>query len=234
MKNSCPCSTSSYSCVVLPRGNNFQPFKLFLWNLPIYLFLAMWKFQGQGSNPNHSSDNTISLTARLPGNSYLFILKWYAYMANSWSFNLRHLSFDIYGEKYGSPLPTPFFFCSSHVPPQHTHLPSSIHSHILHLFFVNLILTIYLITSIKILPTDEPHNIPWLHFLSRIYLPIVNNGLIFPLWFCVPNINSSPKFSHGPIKLFPVKSKPSRNQKIPFCSVEGRPSGGPWSSSLLG
>ena len=38
----------------------------------IYLFgytLGMWKFLGQGLNPNHSSDNTKSLIARPPGNS---------------------------------------------------------------------------------------------------------------------------------------------------------------------
>ena len=35
---------------------------------------GMWKLPGQGSNPYHSSDNTVSLTARPPGkSSYCFI-----------------------------------------------------------------------------------------------------------------------------------------------------------------
>ena len=42
----------------------------------------MQKFPGQGSNPSHSSDNTGSLTTRLPGNSevrFLYIFIGYLY-----------------------------------------------------------------------------------------------------------------------------------------------------------
>ena len=45
-----------------------------------YLFIlglahSMWNFLGQGSNPSHSSDNTRSLTPRLPGNSIILFFK---------------------------------------------------------------------------------------------------------------------------------------------------------------
>ena len=36
---------------------------------------GMQKFLGQGMNPHHSSDNTMSLTARPPGNSSQILIK---------------------------------------------------------------------------------------------------------------------------------------------------------------
>ena len=60
---------------------------------------------------------------------YVFILKWHSYTADS--FNLRHLSFDFLWRKISIQLFTTLFFSSSHVPPQHTHLPSHTHLYIL-------------------------------------------------------------------------------------------------------
>lgn len=80
--------------------------------------------------------------------------------------------------------------------------------------------------------TDESHDIPWLYFLSGIYFfSVVNNCLIFHLWFCVLNINSSPQFTKA-IKLLPVKSNLSCSQKVPFSLGGGQiPPGDPQSSS---
>ena len=55
------------------KKNFFQ--KMFSWN-NFMIFFFFWPhlwhetFPGQGSNPNHSSDNAKSLTARPPGNSW--------------------------------------------------------------------------------------------------------------------------------------------------------------------
>ena len=59
---------------------------------------SMWKFQGQGSNLHHNSDNTESLTARPPGKSFcplfhLVVCFFDVSCMNSWYIlDLNHLS----------------------------------------------------------------------------------------------------------------------------------------------
>ena len=67
--------------------NSFITFFRVFFSLALLLFLCIYffifgciwgveKFPGQELNPNHSIDNTKSLTPRPPGNSYNLLFTW--------------------------------------------------------------------------------------------------------------------------------------------------------------